>query len=302
MVATLYNLPPAGPTLDWPDLARRAAPQLQAWLDLVNPRYPLQPITVLKEPAQDSAWCGWTLRLENKYSPMVAQMLAGGPLCPVVDRQNRFDVWFGRAADYDPLDTSRGVHGVVYTTVTTDSGGSIASITSNTTGLNNKLSPTAGPNPPHLEDYFIFSGEIAGQEYFGMSMVSSGGFQNNLLFLITREITEGQWLVMSYLQNGCTMMTGRAIAPGFRQLIRLTTQWLWQPVLTNHFGWPVLVNSTTYAHQSGPVSLEAPLILPSEFLARARSAPLWTAQVEGLPVGQFCVTVGGNLAVLIPPP
>ncbi|MCT0247008.1 MULTISPECIES: hypothetical protein [unclassified Synechococcus] len=302
MAATLSYLPPAGATLDWPDLARRAAAQLEAWLALVNGRYPQQQITVLHGPADDAAWCGWTLQIESKHSALVAQMLAGGPLCPVPDRQNRFDVWFGLLADYDPLDSSRGVHGVVDTAVATDGFGATALITSNTSLASNRLSPTAGPNPPHLQDYFVFSGETEGQEYFGLSMASASSSQSNLLFLITREVSEGQWLVMSYLQNGCTMITDRSAAPGFRQLIRLGSQWLWQPMLGTSFAWPVVVNSTSYAFYQGPVIIEPALVLPADFLCRALLTPLWTSQVDTAPPGQFVVTVGGNLAVRIPPP
>ncbi|WP_162922801.1 hypothetical protein [Synechococcus sp. SynAce01] len=52
----------------------------------------------------------------------------------------------------------------------------------------------------------------------------------------------------------------------------------------------------------GPVIIEPALVLPADFLCRALLTPLWTSQVDTAPPGQFVVTVGGNLAVRIPPP
>lgn len=295
MPANLLYLPPKALTLDWPDVARRADVPLRDWLAVVNARYLAQPITVLKGPADDALFCGWTLRIENRYGPMIAQGLAGGPLCAQVDRRNRWDVWFAQAADYNPAG-GNGVHGSTGTTFV-DGNGATQLLTSDGLTLNN-----LSPNANYESDMFVFWGTTAGQEYFGMAQANTSSFYSFLHWLIVREVTHDQWLVLSSLRSGATMMTGREGGVGFRSLCRVTSDWLLTQAVTDAITRPVVVNSSTFNNYEEPILFEQALVLPAELAARNSLQPLTTAQVSGGPPDEFWMQVGGNLLVMIPPP
>jgi len=153
---------------DWPDLARRAHPLLEAWLALG---------TAVNPTASDSrcfAWprmtrlgaAGTAADRRASTAPWRPRCWPAGRCVRVPDRPEPFDVWFGLLADYGPLDSSRGVHGVVDTAVANDGFGATALITSRAiervvigqqaeprhqnglpvgTGHNGPAGPTSGP-------------------------------------------------------------------------------------------------------------------------------------------------------------
>jgi len=87
MAAATLSLPATGwkPPLDlariWPAVALSAAGG-SGWRWEPPVSHSIQ-ITVLHGPRMTRLACGWTLQIESKHGALVAQMLAGGPLCPV---------------------------------------------------------------------------------------------------------------------------------------------------------------------------------------------------------------------------
>ncbi len=298
MDATIHHLPPASSVFDWPAIARMADGYLDDWLALVNARYPTQQIQVLKQPSDDSAYCGWTFNIANLYGPLVVQVVAGGPLCPVSSRVNRLDLWCGPAADYDPLAAGLGVHGRISTLVVTQTGPTPLPFTSDNYPTSANWIAANSAAAPHVNDYFCCSGEVVGGEYFACGQSDASGVYRRLHFLIAREQTYGQWLVMCHAQTGWTMITGRAAAPGYRYLCRASTNGIWQQALLYDYGWPAIVNSSTFQSDVFPVLFEQALVLPSDFVVRENTQPLTTGQADGRPTDFFC-SIGGNLAVLI---
>jgi len=94
-----------------PNLARRAHPLLEALAGDWGERHVTHSHQIngwRLAPADDAAWCGWTLQIEEQARALVAELVAGGPLFVGCRGRTLLIVWFGLLADYDRFDSSRG--------------------------------------------------------------------------------------------------------------------------------------------------------------------------------------------------
>jgi len=95
-------LPPLEPTLDWPDLARRAHPLLEAGWRCGRPLTTQHQITVLHGPADERGLVRLDAADREQARRLVAQMLARRGRCVRCRPADRFDVWVRPAGRLRP--------------------------------------------------------------------------------------------------------------------------------------------------------------------------------------------------------
>ncbi len=298
MPATIHPIPPASLAYDWPLLARRIDAHLRDWLAIVNTRYPQQSIAVLKAPADDADFCGWTLSIANPYEALIAQVIAGGPLCPQLDRRCRLDVWLGKATDHDPLAPGLGVHGGITTTFLGNAQTPLP-LTSELFPSTANMLASSSNDFRHLQDVFVAVCTTPGGEFFAAGQSDHSAFPSadRLFFLLSREMATNQWILLSFGVTGCTLIAGRAEPPGFRFLARVSSNHLWVLRSTGDYCWPAVLNTATYQWYQGPVILEKALILPSDIVAVTNQKALTIGQASGRPPDEFFCSIGAGLAV-----
>jgi hypothetical protein len=191
MAAVLSHIASSGKVYRWDAVALEIQALLIDWLAVVNSQHPSETITVLRGPADDGLYCGWTLRLQQPEGAVIAQCVGGSINAPVSTDVNRIDAWFGFEASYDPLDTTIGSHGLVK-----QASGSSSQI-STRRGTATHLLAYQGSFPTPV-DTVVFQGTTPGQEYFGWSTTAfdSTSYQH-LPLLIARCQANQRWLLMA---------------------------------------------------------------------------------------------------------
>jgi hypothetical protein len=218
MAAVLSHLASYGKVYRWDAVALQIQALLADWLAVVNSQHPSEPIMVLKGPADDGLYCGWTLRLQQPEGAVIAQCVAGSINTPVSSDVNRIDAWFGFEAHYDPLDTTIGSHGLVK-----QANGSAAAITSRRGTIANLLAYQGSFQTP--VDTVVFQGTAPGQEFFGWSTTAfdSTAYQH-LPLLIARCQANQRWLLMTRMaQSKWTTFMALPAPPSYCHVLASST-------------------------------------------------------------------------------